>query len=551
MSLPSSSPSSPASWRPTGLPTPPGRPGLQLNSFDAIEISRLACERRLKTFMKQAWRYIDPATFIDNWHIDAICEHLEAVARGEILRLLINIPPRHMKSLTCAVAFPAWVWAQRPKAGSDGVILPTLGPHTQFLYMSYAAHLSIRDNRKTRELIQTSWYQQRWGNRFQIKKDENQKTKFENDKNGRRLASSVGGIGAGEGGSIIVVDDPHNFEDGESETIREGTLRWFDETLQSRLNDPKRGAFVVNMQRIAERDLSGHILAKELGYVHLCLPARYEANHPHVWRGTPQIVASKYPDGDPRHPDAKSEAGKDVVKGEGALLWPARFGDKEIDALELAMGAYGAAGQLYQRPAPRSGGFFSRSWFAVLDEMPRDADGNPIRVVRRIRAWDLAATKDTGKLDPSWTVGVLISKLETGIFVIEHVERFRENPHEVEARIRKCAQIDGRDVTIWLPQDPGQAGKHQIEYLVRALAGYVVKFEIQSGDKAKRAEPMSSQAQANNIKLLRGTWNNNFLDELCSFPMGRHNDQVDAAAYAFNKLVGPGNIAMIFGGGRS
>ena len=219
-------------------------------------------EAHLGDFIRQAWHVLEPATpYIHGWHIDAMCEHLEAVTRGWIRNLLINVPPRHMKSLAVSVFWPCWEWTQHPER--------------RWLYASYAQSLSIRDSLKCRRLIESDWYQAHWGQVFQLRGDQNQKMRWENDKTGYRLASSVGGSLTGEGGDRLVADDPHNIQQRESDTIREGVLQWWDEVMSTRLNDPKTGAKVLVMQRLHERDLSGHVL-EQGGWEHLCLPAEYE-----------------------------------------------------------------------------------------------------------------------------------------------------------------------------------------------------------------------------------------------------------------------------------
>ena len=234
------------------------------------DINRHIATESLAGFVRVMWPSFDPATFIPNWHIDAICEHLEAVSYGEIKRLLINIPPRHMKSIAVSVAWPAWVWAQQRLRG-----YPLLGPQVNFLFASYAQALSVRDAVKSRRLMTGRMYRRLFGDRFEFVGDQNTKTRFENNHRGVRIATSVDALLTGEGADIICVDDPHNVREAESEAVRESVLVWWDEAMSTRLNDPRTGAYVVIMQRVHARDLSGHILAKNnKDWTHLCLPGR-------------------------------------------------------------------------------------------------------------------------------------------------------------------------------------------------------------------------------------------------------------------------------------
>ena len=229
------------------------------------EIDREFARRSLREFVRQAWAVVEPATeYVPGWHLDGIVDHLEAVTRGQIRNLLINMPPRHMKSLAVAVFWPCWEWIDHPER--------------RWLFASYAAALSIRDSLKCRRLIESSWYQANWGERFRLTSDQNTKGRFENDKSGYRLATSVAGAATGEGGDRIVVDDPHNVNEAESDTVRHSVLDWWDLVMTTRLNDPKTGARVIVMQRVHDDDLSGHVLAQG-GYEHLCLPAEYEEGH--------------------------------------------------------------------------------------------------------------------------------------------------------------------------------------------------------------------------------------------------------------------------------
>ena len=190
------------------------------------EIDQEQATRSLREFVRQAWPIIEPSTpFVPGWHIDAIIEHLEAITLGHIRNLLINVPPRHMKSLLVSVFWPAWEWIRWPER--------------RLLYSSYAAQLSIRDSVKCRRLIESPWYQERWGDRFALTGDQNTKGRFENDRSGYRLSTSVGGAATGEGGDRIVCDDPHNVQEAESDSVRKGTLDWWDVVMSTRVNDPR------------------------------------------------------------------------------------------------------------------------------------------------------------------------------------------------------------------------------------------------------------------------------------------------------------------------
>lgn len=332
-----------------------------------LELDRQDCEDSLHYFIKSAWRYMDPAPWTDGWHIGAIAEHLEAVARGEIKRLVINLPPRHGKSLILSVAFPAWVWAQRH-------IAPISGPGVPFLFASYADKLSLRDSVKCRRLIESEWYSKRWGNRFQLTTDQNTKSRFSNDKGGERLITSIGAGVTGEGGNCIIIDDPNSANDIASEAVLETTIDWWTTTMPTRLNDLETGAFIIIQQRLAEDDLTGHVLEHELGWTHLCLPGRFEKGRSFV----------------------NSIGWEDPRQEEGELLWPERFSNEAMDRLERSMGPFTFAGQIQQRPEPKGGGIIRNEWWRVWGE----GDKYPPNIEFVLACLDTAYTTDEEN-DPS------------------------------------------------------------------------------------------------------------------------------------------------------
>ena len=475
---------------------------------DAI-LDREICERSLHEFIRYFWDQMDPGPFSDGWHIHAICEHLEAVTRGEIRRLIINIPPRHMKSLS-QVAWNAWTWAQPPDTNKY-----LTGPGVRFLTLSYGQHLANRDSRKARLLIQSPQYRRFWGERVVLSSDQNAKQRFETTAKGYRIASSVEGLATGEGGDIIIIDDPMNAADKESEPERQKVIDWWTDVMPTRLNDPMRGAFIIIMQRLHHQDLTGHILATEKGWTHLCLPARYENDHPHVFAGDPR-------------------------KKDGELLWPAHMTEEALERISAPMTQYSEAGQLQQRPAPREGGLFKRSWFNQIVRAAPDKG-------RAVRGWDLAGTD---KKTSPWTAGVKIRRVGN-TFYIEDVVRERCSPQGMEKLIKATALLDKRPTTIDFPQDPGQAGKAQRVYLAGQFAGFNVRSSPETGSKITRAEPLSAQTEAGNVYLVEGDWNRDFIEECCLFPNSDFSDQVDAASRAFARLtrrrskVGAGGAVLI------
>ena len=306
--------------------------------IDAVEtlkaIDRYEFERSLYDFTVAAWSSIDPAPFVHGGFVlQAICEHLEACVDGEIRNLIINVPPRFSKSTICGTMLPAWTWAQQPYS-------PISGPGAQFLYASYSLGLAQQDSVKCRRLIESEWYQGLWGDRYSL--NTNTVNKFDNNRNGVREIASIGASTTGKGGDYLVLDDPNNALEANSEAILKTTTEWFDTAWSTRLNNPKTGVRIVIQQRLSEGDITGHILSKDRGdYVHLLLPMRYEPE-----RSFATVIGWTDPRTEP-----------------GELLWPERFGEEETATLESNLGPFGAAGQLQQRPDPKGGGILKREWW--------------------------------------------------------------------------------------------------------------------------------------------------------------------------------------------
>ena len=496
-------------------------PPMNSNSWKAclsepeIELRALRAEkaqRRLYDFVLHAWPILEPATpFVNGIHTEAICEHLQAVSEGRIGNLIINVPPGHAKSLLAAVIWPAWVWISRPS--------------TRWLFASYAANLSVRDSVRCRRLIESAWYQERWGHIYQLSADQNEKHRFENDKTGYRIATSVGGTATGERADIVVVDDPHSVDQAESDTARRTAVEWFNGTMSTRLNDFANGHKVVIQQRLHEVDLTGDLLAKG-GYELLCLPAEFEPER----RCTTSIGWT-----DPRQEP-------------GELLWPDKITAAQLESLKTSLGAYRYAGQYQQRPAPAAGGVFQRQWFrywkpAHMDLPPvsvRMPDGQmdtvqavplPEEFDCLIQSWDLAF-KDKATSD--YVVGQVWGAKGANRFLLDQCRERMNMPQTKEAiRIMSEKWPKGGAKLV---EDKAN-GPAVIQELQHEIAGLIEVTP--EGGKNARAHAVSAQIESGNVYLPHPavqSWVDPFIEEATAFPCGRNDDQVDAMTQALHRL---------------
>jgi predicted phage terminase large subunit-like protein len=465
-----------------------------------LEIAKYGlAKKRLRSFVEQAWPVLEPSTpFKPNWHIDCICDHLEAITRGEIRKLIINVPPGSMKSLLTGVFWPAWEWIQHPGR--------------RWLYGAYKETLAHRDSRKTRRLISSKWYQERFGHIYHVLRDQDSRGKFENDKTGVREAVGVMS-GTGARADRVIWDDPHNIEKTESQPERDAVIHAWRSTWSERIASEETSARLVIMQRLHQEDISGFLL--ELGgWEHLAIPTEYEGQ--------------KYFD--------TSLHQQDPRKKDGDLLWPHHVDKQANEDKKKTLGPYGYAGQHQQRPAPKDGAHFKEEWFQIVDVVPVAA--------HRVRYWDNASTDGGG----DFTSGVLMAKSDDGIYWVEDVVRGQWGSTERDAVKRKTAENDrekyGGRVMTWDVQDPGSAGKDAAAASVRNLAGFSVRTEYRSGSKETNADPLRSQAGAGNVRILRADWNKPYLAVMCLFPFGKFDDDVDASSGAFSKLAPLGSFSQ-------
>lgn len=298
------------------------------------------CEDSLYKFVQAAWPAIEGTTpFIANWHIEAICEHLEAATRGEIKNLIISVPPRTSKTTIISIMWPAWVWIKNPKV--------------KFLFASYAQKISWEHSRLCKMLIESQWYQDRWSHVVQLSKDQVTKGHFTNTAIGHRIATSVGAGGTALGGDILVCDDPNDA--GESEVVSNSTNDWVSRVWPSRLNPGGLGVNVLVQQRTREMDVSGHKMKTDQDnkIVKLILPMELEK----ATRARTIIL-----------PSTKGKIWEDPRKKEGELLCPQYLDEAAIRQRKLELGSYNYATQYQQRPAPPEGGLIKRDWFLIWEK---------------------------------------------------------------------------------------------------------------------------------------------------------------------------------------
>lgn len=444
-------------------------------------------ERSFAHFFQSAWPVLEPGRpYQHNWHIDCLCEHLEAVWSGEIRRLLVNMPPRHLKSNIVSIAFPAWAWIKQPEK--------------RFFCASYSDRLSTSLNISRRDLIRSRWYQWAWSQAYQLKTDSDTKTLFENDKRGKMFSTSVGGSGTGEGGDYIIIDDPQNPKMAYSEQIRASVNRWRDQTVTTRKNDPKTSAEIIIMQRLHRNDLTGHVLEQDPdGWVHLKLEGQASKKHVVVF---------------PR-------SGETKIREPGDLLFSEREGEKEHAEKRLELGTSGYLAQYGQDPTSDEGAIIKRAWTV------KRWKALPSKFDQIIQSWD-ATFKDTQKAD--FVVGQVWGRSDADFYLIDEVRGRMDFVATCQAMTDFSAKHP--KALLKLVEDKAN-GPAIIATLKTSVSGIVAVNP--EGSKEARLSAVSPYFEAGNVWLPDpsvAAWVSDYVEELVSFPLGVHDDRVDATSQA-------------------
>lgn len=471
------------------------------------------CRRSFYFFVQTFWHVVSSDKPHYNWHIKYLCDSLQKIGervgkkQKKKYDLLINQPPGTTKTIVCTIMFPVWCW--------------TNWHWIKFLTLSYSQSLSIDHSEKSRDILRSNEFELFFPE-LSIKADKDLKQNYQivrktydpkqdklvNVLGGNRFTSSVGGTMTGQHGDILIVDDPLDPKRAASKQELKATNEWLQSTLTTRKTDKDRSVQILVMQRLAQKDPSGVLLAKKKEgkkrVRHICLPA--EINE-HI-RPVPEKLAENYQNG---------------------LLDQKRLSKEVLIEMEADLGQYGYAGQMQQSPIPVAGGMFKVANFHMIDTMPE-----PSKIVRTVRYWDKAASQGEG----CYTASIKMSLLQNGMLLISSIIRKQLSTEEREDLILTTAQADGKDVEIWIEQEPGSGGKDSAKQTVKMLAGFVVRVDRPTGNKAFRADPFSVQVNRGNVYLLQSEAVEDYKEELKHFPKGQYKDQVDASSGAFSALLG-------------
>lgn len=477
----------------------------------SVDLDREIVRRQgLRGFVRVAWPLIEPATYVHNWHIEEICDHLEAVSANLLGNLIINIPPGMSKSTLCSVLWPAWNWIEQP--------------WYRYICASYDETLANRDARRHKEIVESNWFKERWEG---ITVKGQGVGEYYNDKGGMRFSVSVRGSGAtGRHAHAIVVDDPHKplslntAGSKEAQTVWE----WWSGTVSTRQADPKNFHKVIVMQRLAEDDLCGRVLEemeKRGGekYEVLRLPMEYSKKHHCV-----------------------TSFGYDRRTEEGELLNPKRYGAEQVDKLKKALRATGGerniAGQLQQDPVAAEGNFFKSAWLkrwganGLIKAIPPEIE------TTYLMSWDCTFKGSEAKGTPDYVVGQVWCFWRDFALLVDRVKgqwSFTETLKEFRAL---CAAWPKAYRKLIEDKANGPAVANVLELEIPGI-----ELVNPEGGKEVRATAVTPLFEAGYVLIPEDDhrnskgelWVPEYTRELLTFPGAKNDDDVDATTLALRE----------------
>jgi predicted phage terminase large subunit-like protein len=446
------------------------------------KVLKIMCETNLLFFTRYIYKENTRRNFIVAPHFIKIANTLEEVSKGNIKRLIINIPPRYGKTELAVKCFIAWSLAKNPQS--------------KFIHLSYSDSLALDNSSQTKEYIESDSFQRFW--EMKLKKDAQSKSKWFNDYGGGVYATASGGAITGFGAGVtdskefsgaIIIDDPLKPDDALSEVKRKSVNERFNNTIRSRVND-RETPIIVIMQRLHENDMSGFLLAGGSGeeWHHLCLPALNEKNEP---------------------------------------LWKDKHTFEELEQIRQA-NRYNFSGQYMQTPSPEEGGEWRKDWFEIINR-------NDVPDVEWDMFIDGAYTKDT-KNDPT---GIQIgAKIGQNYFILSSIDKYLEMPELIKFIPEHIEALGIKIRMIYV--EPKASGK-SIAQLIQSTTSLNItelKSNFVSVSKIERARSASPYIEGGRVKLVKGNWNEHFLHQIAVFPNGKHDEHIDLTAYGIeNKLI--------------
>jgi predicted phage terminase large subunit-like protein len=469
-----------------------------ITSTDYLNFEREFCARSLLNYTRRAWHILEPDMELKTgWALECICEHLEAITRGEIVKLLINVPPGLMKSLLSCVLWPSWEWG------------PKYMPDIRFIGASHDRELATRDSLRMRRLIQSDWYQKLWP--VKLTGDQNKKTYFENDATGWRVACAATAM-TGWRADRVAWDDPQKTADADSAAVIEEIEGVFKKVLPTRLNDPIKSARLIIMQKAGFKDASSHALNS--GYYHVMLPMEFDKKR--------ACVSSIYPD--PRTED-------------GELLFPERFPKEAVDGLKIDMGSMAYATQCQQLASPPGGNVIKTEWWLEYDELPKG-----MLLYRRMYCDTALKTKESS----DYSVFAVWGKAKNGNLYLIDVLRGKWEAPELERQLIAFWDAHkSRDVPFYGPinqiQIEDKASGTGLIQGTKRRGGLPIVGTIPEKDKYTRVKGVLPYIEGGMCFIPRNApWKSEWLLEHEQFTgNGRHDkdDQVDTTTMALSDMA--------------
>ena len=454
----------------------------------------------LAMFFKAAWKVIEPETPLHwNWHHGHLAAQLEGILHQVAERrprandTIINVPPSTLKSSLVTIVFPVWCWLH--------------APWMRFITASYAEQLAIMHAVKSRDIIQSDWFQGLFGHLFQLKFDVNKKSEYANDAQGSRIAIGVKGGATGKHGDIFICDDPLNPRQAASPVQIMDVNEWWDNTVPTRLTDARVAQKIIVMQRLAVNDLTGHCLTKKEGmYRHICLPAQVSD------RVVPSALKKEYIDG---------------------LLDPVRLDMEVLKGMQVALGSRNYAGQYSQNPTAEGGNLVRPEWFMLYDlkKLETEAYDEGDKLV-----WDVfidgAYTEDVLN-DPT---ALLCATVYRNNLYIRDVERVWMELPELVKHVPQFLQRNGMNGESSIIIEPKASGLSVGQMLRKYTNLNVIMDKPPREGKVERMKAKLAFIESGRVYLDRSSrWADMLIDELRAFPYGEHDDIADTLVMACDR----------------